>query len=159
MIRAKKVRVIGADGQHLGIITIQEALKIASSQNLDLVEIASDSEPVVCKIINFGKYKYELNRKAKESRKHQKLTIIKEIKLNPKIGEHDLLIKINQIRKFIESGNKVKITVNFKGRQMAHLEFGKIVIDKIISDLQEIAHIETPPKLEGVNMIMMLIKK
>ncbi|MBI5417634.1 translation initiation factor IF-3 [Candidatus Poribacteria bacterium] len=157
MIRAKKVRVIGFDGQQIGILALIEAQKMAYSQGLDLVEVSPDADPPVCKIVNYGKYKYELNKKSKESKKHQKLVILKEIKIGPKIGEHDLMIKINHIRKFIESGYKVKVTLGFKGRQLAHTEFGTNIMDKIILEVKDIAAPETPPKLDGSNMLMMLI--
>lgn len=157
MIRAKKVRVISFDGQQIGILALIEAQKMAYSQGLDLVEVSPDADPPVCKIVNYGKYKYELNKKSKESKKHQKLVILKEIKIGPKIGEHDLMIKINHIRKFIESGYKVKVTLGFKGRQLAHTEFGINIMDKIILEVKDIATPETSPKLDGTNMLMMLI--
>ncbi|MBI4652568.1 translation initiation factor IF-3 [Candidatus Desantisbacteria bacterium] len=157
MIRAKTVRVISEDGNQMGIMTTSEALKIAYTSGMDLVELSPDADPPVCKVINYGKFKYELNKKSKESKKHQKLVVLKEIKINPKIGDNDLAIKINHIHKFIESCYKVKVTVNFKGRQLAHTEFGKNIMERIIIDLKDIAHVETPPRLDGPNMIMMLI--
>ncbi|MBI5206986.1 MAG: translation initiation factor IF-3 [Candidatus Firestonebacteria bacterium] len=159
MIRADKVRVIGVDGQHAGVMSVKEALQIAFSLGLDLVEVSSDANPPVCKIINYGKYKYELSKKSKESKKHQKMIILKEVKISPSIGEHDLLIKINYIRKFLESGHKVKITINFKGRQITHTEFGMNIMNNIIQNLNDIIHIEKNPLMEGSNMIMMAIPK
>jgi len=156
MIKVKEVRAISADGEQLGILDIREAIKRAEEAGLDLVEVAPTAKPPVCRIMDFGKYKYELAKKAHESRKHQSVIVVKEIKLRPRTDEHDIQFKTNNIKRFLEEGNKVKVTVMFRGREMAHTTHGKAVLDRVVSDLQSDAVVEQPPRMEGRNMTMLL---
>jgi translation initiation factor IF-3 len=155
-IKVKEVRVISADGEQLGILDTREAIRKAEDLGLDLVEVAPTAKPPVCRIMDFGKYKYELAKKAHESRKHQSVIIVKEIKLRPRTDEHDIQFKMNNIKRFLEDGNKVKVTVMFRGREMAHATYGKAVLDRIVNDLQNEAVIEQHPRMEGRNMSMLL---
>jgi translation initiation factor IF-3 len=156
MIKVKDVRVINADGEQLGILDTREAIKRAEEAGLDLVEVAPTAKPPVCRIMDFGKYKYELAKKAQESKKHQSVIVVKEIKLRPRTDEHDIQFKTNNIKRFLEEGNKVKVTVMFRGREMAHTTHGRAVLDRIVQDLQDGAIIESPPRMEGRNMTMLL---
>ncbi len=153
------MRVIDFDGKQIGILNIDEALEKALSAGLDLVEIVPNSKPPVCKIIDYGKYKYELSKKDKIIKKRQTIIQVKEIRLSPKIEEHDFNFKTKNARKFIEQGNKVKLNILFKGRQITHIEFGRQLMDKIVNELEDIAKLEFKPKFEGRNMIAILIKK
>jgi translation initiation factor IF-3 len=156
MIKVKDVRVINADGEQLGILDTREAIKRAEEAGLDLVEVAPTAKPPVCRIMDFGKYKYELAKKAQESKKHQSVIVVKEIKLRPRTDEHDIQFKTNNIKRFLEDGHKVKVTVMFRGREMAHTTHGRAVLDRIVQDLQNEAVIESPPRMEGRNMTMLL---
>jgi translation initiation factor IF-3 len=156
MIKLKEVRVINSDGEQLGILDTREAIKRAEEQGLDLVEVAPTAKPPVCRIMDFGKYKYEMAKKAAESRKHQTVIVVKEIKLRPRTDEHDVNFKMNNIKRFLEEGNKVKVTVMFRGREMAHIDYGRKVLERIVSELQNDAVVESPPRLEGRNMTMLL---
>ena len=158
-ITTARVRVIDADGNQIGILPINDALARATQAGLDLVEIVPNSNPPVCKIIDYGKYKYELSKKEKTIKKKQHVIHVKEIRLSPKIEDHDFNFKIKHARKFIEQGNKVKLNILFKGRQIAHLEFGKELIEKFVSEVEDICKLEAPPSVEGRNMIAMFIKK
>jgi len=153
------VRVIGSDGKQIGILSIKEANRIAEEAGLDLVEIVPKSDPPVCKIIDYGKYKYELSKKEKVQRKKQHVIHVKEIRLSPKIEAHDIDFKIKHARKFLEQGDKVKFNILFKGRQITHKEFGNQLIQRIIEELSDIAKIETQPRIEGRNMVTILVKK
>ncbi len=153
------MRVIDFDRKQIGILNIDEALEKALSAGLDLVEIVPNSKPPVCKIIDYGKYKYELSKKEKIIKKRQTIIQVKEIRLSPKIEEHDFNFKTKNARKFIEQGNKVKLNILFKGRQITHQEFGKQLMDKFVNELEDIAKLESNPKFEGRNMIAILIKK
>ncbi len=155
-IRAPKVRVIGSDGKQVGVITPFEAMKIAESEGLDLVEISPNAEPPVCKIIDYGKYRYQQTKKEKESKKSQHQIKVKEIKVKPNINQHDLDIKLKHTREFIEKGCKVKITCMFRGREMMFANKGKEVVDYLIEQLQDIAAPESEPKMLGRNMIAIL---
>jgi len=156
MIKVKDVRVIDADGGQLGILDTREAIRKAEELGLDLVEVAPTAKPPVCRIMDFGKYKYELAKKAHESRKHQSVIVVKEIKLRPRTDDHDVQFKTNNIKRFLEEGNKVKVTIMFRGREMAHTSHGRAVLDRIIADLQNDAAVEQPPRMEGRNMTMLL---
>lgn len=156
MIKVKEVRVIDADGGQLGILDTREAIRKAEELGLDLVEVAPTAKPPVCRIMDFGKYKYELAKKAHESRKHQSVIIVKEIKLRPRTDDHDVQFKTNNIKRFLEDGNKVKVTIMFRGREMAHTSHGRAVLDRIVADLQNDAAVEQPPRMEGRNMTMLL---
>ena len=151
--------MIGVDGKQVGILKISEANKLAMEEGLDLVEIVPNADPPVCKIIDFGKYKYELSKKDKIQKKKQHVIHVKEIRLSPKIEQHDIDFKVKHARKFLENGDKVKFNILFKGRQIAHKEFGDQLMEKIIEELSDIAKIESPPQFEGRNMITVLIKK
>lgn len=158
-IRAKEVQLISDDGEKLGVITINEALDKAEDKNLDLVLVAPNVNPPVCKIMNYGKYKFEQAKKEKEAKKKQKALEIKEIRITPNIEEHDFGFKSKNARKFLEDGNKVKITVRFRGREVNNVKAGESVLNKFIDELSEVAVVEKNPKLEGRNMFIMLAKK
>lgn len=158
-IRAKEVRVIAPDGEQLGIMETQDAMRKAEEMGLDLVEVAPTAKPPVCRIMDFGKYKYEMSKKAHESRKRQTVITVKEIKLRPRTEEHDIQFKTNNIRRFLEEGNKVKVTVMFRGREMAHTEQGRAVLDRIVKSLEGLAVVEQPPGMEGRNMVTVLARK
>lgn len=158
-IRDKEIRLIGEDGEQLGVMPAKDALKLAKDANLDLVKIAPTAKPPVCKIIDYGKYRYELARKEKEAKKKQKVTEVKEIRLSPNIDSNDLATKANHARKFIEKGDKVKVALRFRGREMAHVGASKQILDNFFAKLEDIAVIEKPAKLEGRNMIMFLTEK
>lgn len=153
------MRVIGTDGNQVGILKISEANKLALEAGLDLVEIVPTADPPVCKIIDYGKYKYELSKKEKIQKKKQHVIHIKEIRLSPKIEQHDIEFKIKHARKFIEQGDKVKFNIIFKGRQIAHKEFGDQLFKRIIGELSDVAKVESEPQFEGRNMVAVLIKK
>ncbi len=155
-IKVREVRVIDADGGQLGILDTREAIKKAEEAGLDLVEVAPTAKPPVCRIMDFGKYKYEIAKKAAESRKHQTVIVVKEIKLRPRTDEHDINFKMNNMRRFLEDGNKVKVTIMFRGREMAHTEQGKAVLDKVVTELQNEAVVEQPARMEGRNMTLLL---
>ena len=158
-IRDKEVRVIGENGDQLGIMPIREAMHLAQEAELDLVKIAPKAQPPVCKIIDYGKYRYELARKEKEARKKQKIVEVKEVRLSPNIDTNDLNTKVNNAKKFISKGNKVKITLRFRGREMAHVQQSKHILDDFAEMLKDVASIEKAPKLEGRSMSMVLTEK
>ena len=158
-IRDREVRLIGEDGEQLGIMSAREALKIAQEAELDLVKIAPAAKPPVCKIIDYGKFRYEQSRKEKEAKKKQKTVEIKEVRLSPNIDTNDLNTKVNNARKFISKGNKVKITLRFRGREMAHVQQSKHILDDVAQMLADVAVVEKPAKLEGRNMSMVLTEK
>ena len=158
-IRDKEVRLIGADGEQLGIMSAREAYKLAQEAELDLVKIAPGAKPPVCKIIDYGKYRYEQARKEKEARKKQKTVELKEVRLSPNIDTNDLNTKMNAARKFISKGNKVKVTLRFRGREMAHVQASKHILDDFAEALADIAVVEKAPKLEGRSMGMVLAEK
>lgn len=158
-IRDKEIRLIGDDGEQLGIMSAKDALKMAKDAGLDLVKIAPTAKPPVCKIVDYGKYRYEQARREKEAKKKQKTTEVKEIQLSPNIDVNDLTTKANQARKFLEKGNKVKVALRFRGREMAHMATGKEVLDTFLEKVNDVAVVEKPAKLEGRSMIMVLAEK
>lgn len=158
-IKDREVRVVGADGEQLGIMSSREALKLAQEAELDLVKIAPTAKPPVCKIIDYGKYRYEQIRKEKEAKKKQRIVEVKEIRLSPNIEENDLNTKVNAARKFIAKGNKVKITLRFRGREMAHMQKSKHILDDFAEQLADIAAVEKAPKVEGRSISMVLTEK
>jgi len=158
-IRDKEIRLIGEDGEQLGIMPAKDALKLAKEANLDLVKIAPTAKPPVCKIVDYGKFRYEQARREKEAKKKQKVTDVKEIRISPNIDENDLNTKANQARKFLTKGDKVKIALRFRGREMAHMGSSKAILDTMFSKLEDVAVIEKPAKLEGRSMIMVLSEK
>ena len=155
-IRDKEVRVIAENGDQLGVMPVKEAMKLAQEAELDLVKIAPKAQPPVCKIIDYGKYRYELARKEKEAKKKQKTVEVKEVRISPNIDTNDLNTKVNNAKKFIAKGNKVKVTLRFRGREMAHMQQSKHILDDFAEMLAEVAVVEKPAKLEGRSMSMAL---
>ena len=155
-ISSPDVQVIASDGQNLGVLNTNEAISMAKNQGLDLIEIAPNANPPVCKIMDMGKYKYDLQKKANQAKKKQKTVSLKEIKLRPGTETHDYNFKIKNAKKFISKGNKVKFTVKFKGREMQHTELGKELMDKIIEETKDLAKVESKPKFEGRQMVMII---
>ena len=158
-IRDKEIRLIGEDGAQLGVMPIREALRLAREAELDLVKIAPGARPPVCKIIDYGKFKYEQGRKEKEAKKKQRIIEIKEVRLSPNIEDNDLNTKVGAARKFLQKGNKVKVTLRFRGREMAHVQHGRQILDVFAEKVSDIASVEKAPKLEGRQMIMFLTEK
>ncbi len=158
-IRDKEVRLIGEDGQQLGIVSGKEAYQMAKEANLDLVKIAPTAKPPVCKIVDYGKYRYELARKEKEAKKKQKTTEVKEIRLTPNIDTNDLATKANAAKKFLAKGDKVKVSLRFRGREMAHMSAGRKILDDFYALLTDVANVDKPAKMEGRSMIMFLTEK
>ena len=158
-IRDKEIRLIGANGEQLGIMSARDAQKQAMEAGLDLVKIAPTAKPPVCKIIDYGKYRYELAQKEKEAKRKQKTIEIKEVRLSPNIEENDLNTKVNNARKFLSKGNKVKVTLRFRGREMAHMYKSKHILDEFAESVADIAGIEKAPKVEGRTMTMYLTEK
>jgi translation initiation factor IF-3 len=150
------VRLVGADGQQIGVVDTREALRQASDLDLDLVEVAPQADPPVCRIMDYGKFKYERDVRQKEARKKQSRTGLKEIKFRPKIDRHDYATKTGHVARFLNGGHKVKITIMFRGREMAHTELGRKILDRVVEDLGETIVVESMPKQEGRNMIMVI---
>ena len=155
-IKALDVQVIGSEGNNLGVMQLKQAIQLAKDEGLDLIEISPNANPPVCKIMDMGKYKYDLQKKANLAKKKQKVVSLKEIKLRPGTEIHDYNFKIKNAKKFISKGDKVKFTVKFKGREMQHVELGKDLMQRIISDTKDIGKVETHPKFEGRQMIMII---
>ena len=158
-IRDREIRLIGSNGEQLGIMSAREAMKLAEEAELDLVKIAPNAKPLVCKIIDYGKYRYEHARKEKEAKKKQKTVEVKEIRLSPNIDTNDLNTKVNAAKKFISKGNKVKITLRFRGREMAHIAQSKHILDDFAKEVEEVAVVEKAPKQEGRSISMVLAEK
>lgn len=158
-IRDREVRLIGVNGEQLGIMSARDAMKLAEEAELDLVKIAPTAKPPVCKIIDYGKYRYELARKEKEAKKKQKVVEIKEIRMSPNIESNDLNTKMNAAKKFLEKGNKVKVTLRFRGREMAHMQSNRHILDDFAKSLADAAVIEKAPKVEGRSISMVLSEK
>lgn len=158
-IKDKEVRLIGENGEQLGVVPGREAMRLAQEASLDLVKIAPTAKPPVCKIIDYGKYKYELIRKEKEAKKKQKTVDLKEIRLSPNIEANDLNTKVGAARKFILKGNKVKITLRFRGREMAHMQSSRHILDEFAEQIADIATVEKAPKLEGRSISVVLSEK
>ena len=158
-IRAREVRLIDEDGQNVGVVARQDALQRAVDAGLDLVEISPDANPPVCKILDYGKFKYQEQKKAAEARKRQKVVEVKEIKLRPNIDDHDYDVKMKAIKRFFEEGDKVKVTLRFRGREMAHQSLGMEVLKRVRVDLEAIAKVESEPRFEGRQMVMVLAPK
>lgn len=155
-IRAEKVRVVDGDGEMRGVMTVREGIALAEEYGLDLVEVSPNADPPVCKVLDHGKYKYELQKKAAEARKKQKVVDLKEIKLRPGIEKHDYEVKIRNARRFLEEGDKVKVTMRFRGREMSHQQIGMEVLKRVKEDLSDIGKIDMEPRFEG-RQIMMII--
>jgi translation initiation factor IF-3 len=159
MIRAREVRVIGPDGEHIGILSLDEALALATENGLDLVEVSPDAEPPVCKIIDYGKFRYQQDKRGREAKKKQHVTQIKEVRMRPKTEEHDFQIKSRQIRRFLEEGNKAKVSMRFRGREHEHAQLGQQKLERLMLDMQDVATIEQVPQMEGRVITLVLAPK
>lgn len=158
-IRVREVRLIGSEGENVGVIDTRRAQDMAREVGLDLVELSPNAEPPVCKILDYGKYKYEQQKKASAARKNQKTQDVKEIKMRPGIDTHDYEVKMKKVHQFLENGDKVKLTIRFRGREMAHQQLGMEVMNRVADEVGETAKIEARPKLEGRQMIMVIAPK
>ena len=158
-IRSREVRVIGEAGEQLGVLPVFEGIRLARERSLDLVEVAPQSVPPVCRIMDYSKFKYELSKREREAKKHQHVMHLKEIKFKPHINEHDYQVKLSAARKFLERGDKTKITMVFRGREMAHMELGRRVVDRVLQDLTDLITVEKTPSLEGRFMTMVVSPK
>lgn len=156
-IRYREIRLIGADGEQLGVMHPKDAMKIAFEHDLDLVEVAGNAKPPVCRIMDYGKYKYEQNKKEREAKKNQKVITIKEVKLRPNIEDHDFYTKVRNAAKFLETGSKVKVTIMFRGREITHAENGRELCQRVAEELKAVGKVEKDAKVEGRNMTMMLV--
>jgi translation initiation factor IF-3 len=155
-IRGESVRLIDADGTNVGIVSLRNALELSADKDLDLVEIAPDAQPPVCRVMDYGKWRYDQEQKAKQARKHQSTITIKEIKFRPKIDPHDYATKKGHVVRFLKAGSRVKVTIMFRGREMAHTELGRKILDRLIEDLHDLAVVDSAPKQDGRNMIMVM---
>ncbi|MCB9983567.1 MAG: translation initiation factor IF-3 [Rhodospirillales bacterium] len=155
-ITALEVRVVDADGEMRGVMSVDEAVKLAEDAGLDLVEISPNAEPPVCKVLDYGKYKYEQQKKASEARKKQKTVDVKEVKIRPGIEEHDYQVKLRSARKFLENGDKVKVTMRFRGREMAHQDIGFDLLKRTVEELSDVSKVDLQPKMEGRQIIMVM---
>jgi translation initiation factor IF-3 len=155
-IRAREVRVIDPEGKQLGILSLVEALRAAANFESDLVEVSPKSEPPVCRIMDYGKFKYQQSKKAHDARKKQTIVHLKEVKMRPKTEEHDFQFKLHHIERFLKEGNKTKVTIVFRGREMAHPDLGKNMLSRIVEEAKDWAKVEQPPKFEGRNCVMVL---
>jgi translation initiation factor IF-3 len=158
-IRVKEVRLVSEDGEQLGIVPIGEALSMAEEKSVDLVEVAPSAKPPVCRLMNYGRFKFEQSKREKESRKKQKIISIKEVKMRPNIEEHDFQVKAKHARKFLTAGDKLKFTIMFRGRQITHPELGEKLCIQLAKELSDISAVEKNPKVEGRNMVMILVPK
>lgn len=158
-IRAREVRLIDVDGSQIGIMSSREALRIAEEKNLDLVEVAPQADPPVCRIMDFGKYRYEQSKRERENKKKQKTTTMKEIRFSPKIDTHDFQVKAKSTKKFLQSGDKVKVSIRFRGREIVHNALAKEKLEELAKEVEDLAVVERPPKMEGRSMIMILAPK
>ncbi len=159
MIRVREVRVISPEGEQLGILPIEQALSLAQERELDLVEVAPNERPPVCRIMDFGKFKYQQSKRSQEAKKRQKVILTKEVKMRPKTEEHDYQFKMRHARRFLEEGHKVKLTLLFRGREMDHIDLGQRVLNRVIEDCRDISGIEQHPRLEGQALTMVLVPK
>ncbi len=159
MIRASEIRVLGSDGGQLGIMSVRDALAAAEAEGLDLVEISPGATPPVCRIMDYGKFKYQQSKKTHEAKKKQSVVLVKEVKLGPKTEEHDFQFKFKHVLRFLEDGNKAKVTVLFRGREMAHTEFGRALLDRMAEMVKDHGVIEQSPRQEGRNMTMIIAPK
>ncbi len=155
-IRATEIRLIGADGENVGVVTPARAMEMAEEAGLDLVEISPNATPPVCKIMDFGKFKYETQKKEAEARKKQKIIEVKEVKFRPNTDIHDYDVKMRNVMRFLENGDKVKVTLRFRGREMAHQDLGRNLLERVAADVEEIGKVENMPRMEGRQMVMMI---
>ncbi|MCI5674643.1 MAG: translation initiation factor IF-3 [Firmicutes bacterium] len=156
-IRDEKVRLVGDDGEQVGVVDIDQALDLAERAGLDLVKVAPNAKPPVCRIMDYGKYRYEMQKKDKEARKNQRIIKVREMKMTPNIEPHDMSVKAEKTREFLKDGDRVKVSVKFRGRQMGHTEIGKVVLDDFLAILGDEAKVDKPPKLEGRSMVMYIV--
>ncbi len=155
-IRAPEIRLIGAEGENLGVVSPARALELAQEAELDLVEISPNANPPVCKIMDFGKFKYEQQKRESEARKKQKIIEVKEVKFRPNTDTHDYQVKMRNVTRFLENGDKVKVTLRFRGREMAHQDLGRQLLERVANDIEGIGKVEHHPKMEGRQMIMII---
>ncbi len=155
-IRAPEIRLIGAEGENIGVVSPERGLALAEEAGLDLVEISPNANPPVCKIMDYGRFKYEQQKRESEARKKQKTIDIKEVKFRPNTDKHDYDVKMRNVRRFLENGDKVKVTMRFRGREMAHQQLGRDLLERVASDIEELGKVESMPKMEGRQMIMMI---
>lgn len=158
-IRIKEIRLIGPNGEPIGVVSTEQGMKMAQENSLDLVEVSPFTKPPVCRIMDYSRYKYEQEKKEKEARKRQRMSQVKEIRLKPKIGEHDYITKLNFIEKFIKHGDRVKVAMIFRGREAAHMDLGRKILDRLMEDVKAYAEIEKMPMTEGRSIIMVLMPK
>lgn len=158
-IRAKEIRVVSVEGEQLGIMSVKDALRLAQEKELDLVEVAPNAKPPVCRIMDYGKYRYEQSKREREARKKQRIIEIKEIRMTPKIEAHDFQVKVKAAQKFLKDGDKVKAIIRFRGREIVHAELGKNLLMQLYENVSDLAILEREPKIEGKNMIMILSAK
>jgi translation initiation factor IF-3 len=158
-IRAPQVRVIGPEGEQIGVLSSREALERAQEMNLDLVEVAPNADPPVCKLMDYGKFRYQQQKRAHEAKKKQTVIQVKEVKVRPKIDEHDYQFKLKHVKRFLEGGDKAKVSVVFRGREIVHRDLGRKILDRFIEETQELGEVEMMPKMEGRNMTMILTAK
>ena len=155
-IRASEIRLIGPEGQNVGVVTPERAMELAQQVGLDLVEISPNAPPPVCKIMDFGKFKYEQQKRESEARKKQKIIEVKEVKFRPNTDHHDYEVKMRNVVRFLENGDKVKVTLRFRGREMAHQNLGRDLLERVAADVKELGKVENMPKMEGRQMVMMI---
>jgi translation initiation factor IF-3 len=155
-IRAREVRVVSDTNEQMGVMSLRSAQQIAEERHMDLVEVAPNGKPPVCRIMNYGKYRYEQQKREKEAKKKQKILTLKEVKLRPNIEDHDFYVKMKAAQRFLAEGSKVKVTIMFRGREMSHPELGRNLLVRFADELKEIAHVEKDPKIEGRNMTMVI---
>lgn len=158
-IRVREVRLIDEKGEQIGVMPTRDALNIATERNLDLVEVAPNANPPVCRLIDYGRFRYEQTKRERESRKAQKIVSLKEVRMRPKIDEHDLMVKGRAAERFLSEGDKVKMSVVFRGRELAHTDIGKDLLDRMADELSTVATVDQPPKMEGKSMVMVLAKR
>lgn len=156
IIRVKEVRLIGSDGSQLGVVPTEQALNLAREEGFDLVEVAPNEKPPVCRIMDYGKFKYAQSKRVHDAKRKQKQLLVKEMKMRPKTDEHDYQFKVKHVRRFLSEGNKAKITIMFRGRELSHPDLGKKILDRLIEDLSDASIVEQEPKREGRNMTMLL---
>ncbi|MGG7644466.1 translation initiation factor IF-3 [Rhodovulum sp. YNF3179] len=155
-IRVSEIRLIGPEGENLGVSTPEEGMRIATEAGLDLVEISPNANPPVCKVMDFGKFKYEQQKRESEAKKKQKVIDVKEVKFRPNTDTHDYMVKLKNVQRFLEKGDKVKVTLRFRGREMAHQQLGRELLERVAEDVKELGKVENMPKMEGRQMIMMI---
>ena len=158
-IRAKEIRVVSSDGEQLGILSVKDAIKLAQEKELDLVEVAPAAKPPVCRIMDYGKYRYEQSKREREARKKQRVIEVKEVRMTPKIEAHDFQVKVKAAQKFLKDGDKVKAIIRFRGREIVHAELGKTLLMQLYDTVRDSAVIEREPKIEGKSMIMIIARK